>query len=88
MNNKLLVVLVSLAIAGAIATGFWWFFWAQQKVVPESRAQIPAEEAALGGALYQNVEQQQNPFKQAPDVAPLPAGTNPFKDAYRNPFDK
>lgn len=88
MNNKILIaILVAFSVVGA-AAGFWFFWQRQQKVAQESRAEIPAEQQALGGVLYENVGDQSNPFKQAPDVAPLPAGTNPFKDAYRNPFAK
>lgn len=76
------------AIVGAVAAGFWFFWQSRQKVAQESRAEVLEKEQALGGALYQGVERQQNPFKQTPDVNPLPAGTNPFKDAYRNPFAK
>lgn len=85
MNNKRIVLIIALAVAGATAAGFWFLWQNKQKVIPGSRAKVPVEET-LGGALFQSVEEQQNPFKQTPEIAPLPAGTNPFKDAYRNPF--
>lgn len=88
MNNKIYIALAVLSGALAVAAGIWFFFWSRQTVAPDSRADSSAEQQALGGVLYENMGNQSNPFKQASDVAPLPAGTNPFKDAYQNPFAK
>ena len=79
-NVKTRLILVAILLA-AIAAGAWYWF----AVRPEP---IKTPEDIAGAVTTPNLEVPSNPVQnKVPELNPIDRA-NPFKDAYKNPFEQ
>lgn len=80
LNKTLVIGIAALIIIGAAV---WWYFG--QKT--EELAPIKTSEDIVGAVTTPEIEAGSNPVQnKVPEINPIDRA-NPFKDAYRNPFE-
>ena len=81
LNKAIILGIVALIVIGGI--GAWWYK-SQKKVEP---APIKTSEDVVEAVTVPELEVGSNPVRnKVPEVNPVDRA-NPFKDAYKNPFE-
>lgn len=69
------------------AAAVLWLYLAGKKPAPEPAAPIKTSEEAVEAVTSAEIDVNQNPVNEkVPEVNPVDRA-NPFKDAYKNPFE-
>ncbi|MBI2591843.1 MAG: hypothetical protein HYW34_04185 [Candidatus Brennerbacteria bacterium] len=80
-SKPLIFIYIIVAVIIA-ASGFW--YWQSKELIPEPSGSLGSSESNV---LV--IEKNQNPIEnQLPATNPFEVKTNPFENAYKNPFDK
>ncbi|TRZ64172.1 MAG: hypothetical protein D4Q79_02160 [Spirochaetia bacterium] len=79
MNSKKIIIGVVIVALLAVAGYFVW-----KSYFPKPAAPTQEAPQSLGAQIYENI---QNPIEnKVPETNPFKAETNPFTNAYKNPF--
>jgi len=86
-KSNLSYIIIGLVVLGVVAGAGWWY-WPQRVETPTPEPEpIKTSEDVAEAVTTPELEVGSNPVEnKVPEVNPVDRA-NPFKDAYRNPFE-